>query len=869
MSYVKNKDLDPRLSIFGLAVVSCFILLITMGIPKPLAASSQWKKTLVIGEKTIAKMEQNLEVTVAVVLSSPKVSSREISRYNSAIVGLQQSVLDRLDPLDYIVIHRFKSVPGLALRVKSAGALYYLASMPEIQRIDLDVGGRGGLDQSRPWINADQAHSDGFTGWGRTVAVLDSGIDSDHPDLMDALVYEHCYCYNPDGHGCPDGNSEQDGSGSAEDDHGHGTHVTGIITGNGNIAPLGIAPDTKIVAVKMLDKNNSFYSSSDIVAALDWIYNNRPDVDVVNMSLYTYDKFSGYCDETYAWTINLATAINNLRSIGILCISIAGNDSLAGKMTAPGCISSVIAVGATYDNQDSVANFSNSDEPLDIFAPGVSINSTAMGGGSTTFSGTSMAAPHVTAATAMLRQKNPNLLPSEMELALETSPVSITDPNGITRPRLDVVAALAEVEYGMTISGQVTLSEGTVNAADDTLTLNDYGSDTLSPETIGNYSLSVLNGDDYTVTPGIKDKRLDPLSELIITSSQKGKLTIAGGLSGVVMTGLPDNPTTDASGNYNDNVMYGWSGTVTPTKTGYTFSPPSRSYPNITSNQINQGYTASFTQYTLTIIAGTGGTTNPAPGTYAHDSGTQVSVTATPNTGYGFSNWSGDASGTSNPITITMDANKTITANFIAQYTLTIAAGAGGTTNPAPGTYAHDSGTQVSVTATPNTGYGFSNWTGDELGTATTITITMDSNKSITANFAAISSGDGNGDGKKKGCFIATAAYGSPIHPHLDVLRDFRDTYLMPTNLGRVLVDLYYKYSPYVADLIAKHKVLSIAVRINLLPLIAFSYSIVHFGPIPTTTILAFIFISLILLISFSRRKMRRIKNLSISVSRH
>ena len=135
----------------------------------------------------------------------------------------------------------------------------------------------------------------------------------------------------------------------------------------------------------------------------------------------------------------------------------------------------------------------------------------------------------------------------------------------------------------------------------------------------------------------------------------------------------------------------------------------------------------------------------------------------------------------------------------------------------------------------------------------------MDSDKSITANFSAITTGDGGEAGKGGGCFIATAAYDSPLHPHVKTFRDFRDTFLVSNKLGRKLVDLYYKYSPFVAELIIKHKALKAAVRINLLPLVAFSYSMLHFGPLITVVMLVSIFMLPIFLIPFFQRKLRRI----------
>lgn len=89
-------------------------------------------------------------------------------------------------------------------------------------------------------------------------------------------------------------------------------------------------------------------------------------------------------------------------------------------------------------------------------------------------------------------------------------------------------------------------------------------------------------------------------------------------------------------------------------------------------------------------------------------------------------------------------------------------------------------------------------------------------------------------------CFIATAAYDSPLHSPVEILRNFRDNYLITNKLGRKLVKLYYKYSPPLANIIAKHKTLKIAVRISLLPLVAFGYSMVYAGPIKTFTKLFF-----------------------------
>lgn len=184
-----------------------------------------------------------------------------------------------------------------------------------------------------------------------------------------------------------------------------------------------------------------------------------------------------------------------------------------------------------------------------------------------------------------------------------------------------------------------------------------------------------------------------------------------------------------------------------------------------------------------------------------------------------------------------------------------------GTTDPSGGIHEYEPGTEVTIKATPQDR--FYRWSGGDVPEGqeedNPITITMDSHKSIRPSFWP-SGGLGLGELLKGSCFIATAAYGSPLHPHIDTLRDFRDKYLMQGKLGRTLIHFYYKYSPFIADLIVKHKVLKIAVRINLLPLVVFSYSMLHLGPIITAVMLVFIFGLPIFLVSFFRRKVSRVK---------
>jgi YVTN family beta-propeller protein len=116
--------------------------------------------------------------------------------------------------------------------------------------------------------------------------------------------------------------------------------------------------------------------------------------------------------------------------------------------------------------------------------------------------------------------------------------------------------------------------------------------------------------------------------------------------------------------------------------------------------------------------------------------------------------------------------------------------------------------------------------------------------------------GDGSDDGASgKKCFIATAAYSSPSHPHLKTLRDFRDRFLLTTPQGRTMVHFYYKYSPSAAAIVAKHRALRATVRIALLPLVALSYSWLHFAPLTAAINIALIFLFLVFFVRLYRRK--------------
>jgi polyhydroxybutyrate depolymerase len=213
-----------------------------------------------------------------------------------------------------------------------------------------------------------------------------------------------------------------------------------------------------------------------------------------------------------------------------------------------------------------------------------------------------------------------------------------------------------------------------------------------------------------------------------------------------------------------------------------------------------------------------GEVTAPGEGSFFYAAGinaTVVNLTATPYGKYRFVNWTGNVSTISNvtdpttSITINSNTDYQITANFIQQCDLTTGSTSGGSvTTPGEVTHTYDVGTVVPLVATPASGYHFVSWTGPVANTyIASTTINMNGNYSVTANFEETAPSGGGG------CFIATAAYGTPTAKQLDVLREFRDDVLLKSTVGSRLVDFYYRTSPPIADFISEHSVVRTLVR--------------------------------------------------------
>ena len=368
----------------------------------------------------------------------------------------EAGALARLAAGEDRVRRRYGALPVLALELSGPG-LARLARAPGLVAVGPDLPVEAQLAESVPLMRLDWLHNQGATGSGVTVAVLDTGIDTDHPNLAAGLVAQRCFCdIIPGGGCCPNGSASQSGAGAAEDDHGHGTRVAGVIRSSHPSAGGG-APASSIVAVKVLSASGGGLSS-DVVAALDWVLTARPDVDVVNVSLGG-GLYAGDCDNADANTLAFAAAIAPLHARGTLVVAGSGNNGSGSGMIMPACVAQAVSVGAVWDadvgsqsvlgctdsttQADQVTCWSNASTTTDVFAPGGRVTTPSLGGGLATVAGTSYATPMASACAAALLSAVPGTSADDLTAALTASPFLVTDAtNGLSYPRVDCLSAL-------------------------------------------------------------------------------------------------------------------------------------------------------------------------------------------------------------------------------------------------------------------------------------------------------------------------------------------------------------------------------------------------------------------------------------------
>lgn len=355
------------------------------------------------------------EVLVSIALASPQgAAERLASKYGLTVVGSWPIALAQNRVI------RFQLAPGQTVDgVLSSmkGDSEILGSQPNYlyQRL-------GGVTQAEPYpqyalvkLKIPDAHSIA-SGRGVKVAILDSGIDGTHPDLLGTVSSTFSAA----------GESEQI-------DDAHGTEVAGIIAARGTLQ--GIAPEVRLLDGRILDYTASsgthMATTLALLRGLDWAVSEK--AAVVNLSL------SGPDDPL------IASAVSDIQHAGIAIVAAAGNGGPEGQPSFPAAYDGVIATTAT-DDRDSLYSGATHGNYIDVAAPGVDIISPAPHGGYSIVSGTSFAAAHVSGVVALMLSRWPNMKPSDLKLKLEATAVDL----GVAGRDADFGAGLVNARAALT-----------------------------------------------------------------------------------------------------------------------------------------------------------------------------------------------------------------------------------------------------------------------------------------------------------------------------------------------------------------------------------------------------------------------------------
>ena len=404
----------------------------------------------------LRSMQEGERIRVIVQLNTSFVPEGKIGggagiRDQRAVIARGQDHVEKTMGSGSREIHRFRTIPLVVLEVDAAG-LTALMNDPNVRSIRQDKPVPPALDEVIPYVGADQVWLEGVEAAGQTVAVLDTGVDTAHSFLAGKTVSEACYSTTDTFMGsasiCPDGDNptgadSQVGAGAGVycdlsiDGCDHGTHVAGIAVGEGTDS--GVAPGADLIAIQIFSEftgtlcTGSGASSpcalsytSDQIRGLERVYELRETYSIaaVNMSL----GGDLYTDQTACDTAetDLKYIIDQLRSVGIAVVVSAGNGAARDGLSSPACISSAISVGSV-DLSDNVSSFSNSADFLDFYAPGSAVYSSLPGDTFGNKSGTSMAAPEVAGAFALLKSAFPEASVDELYSAMADTGVLVDD----------------------------------------------------------------------------------------------------------------------------------------------------------------------------------------------------------------------------------------------------------------------------------------------------------------------------------------------------------------------------------------------------------------------------------------------------------
>jgi len=400
--------------------------------------------------RVIIEMETNQE-------SQSWADAQTLAAQQEAVRAMRDVLNISLAYHDIPVTDEFSSLPFLGVNV-DRGKLNALLDLSEITAIHEVKTERKSLSNSVPSIEVPDVWARGVDGSDMTIAVIDGGIQTDHTMLLGKAVGDACFgtdfgddTFNQ----CPSGQSPEIAPGAASncpqgtDRCHHGTHVASIAVGN-NGQKFGVARGADLMPIDVFSRvTDSDICSPDpapceltdtlaVLNALDYVNEQAEQYNIVAVNISSgAGSFSSACDDDPRGAV-----IDMLKAKGIATTAAAGNDGKNDSIHAPACISSVLGVGAS-NNSNGVAGFSNLSETLDFLAPGVDIIAAGVTNSFVNRSGTSMAAPHVAGAWALMRQAAPTASFTEIEKALKDTGVEVSrDAVNFSVPRIRVNAAI-------------------------------------------------------------------------------------------------------------------------------------------------------------------------------------------------------------------------------------------------------------------------------------------------------------------------------------------------------------------------------------------------------------------------------------------
>jgi serine protease AprX len=371
------------------------------------------------------RLAERLQVQARAMLATPE-PLPVIVHYHFPVIGIAEAIQG------VVATTRTYRLIAASAHLALPSAINALTERDQVAMIWYDEPVHTMLDASVPLIDVPQVWQADVTGRGIKVAIVDTGIDPNHPDFAGRIV------------------QSKDFTGEGDvDKNGHGTHVAGIVGGSGAASQgkyRGVAPDCSFYIAKVLRANGSG-RTSDVMSGVEWSV--EQGAQVVNLSLGS----DGACDGTDALSVLCDAAV--ARGV-VLCVAAGNAGPGVSTVGSPGCAKTVITVGATTKS-DQVASFSSrgptSDGRIkpDVCFPGVSIVACRASGTSmgtpvdvwyTSASGTSMATPHATGACALLLQAKPGLAPQQIkEILMNTAKDLGQDANVQGKGRAQVFAA--------------------------------------------------------------------------------------------------------------------------------------------------------------------------------------------------------------------------------------------------------------------------------------------------------------------------------------------------------------------------------------------------------------------------------------------